>query len=127
VIAPFRATSRTAHSGHRLRFRDRLRLRLRRDCPEAGFGLGAYNGGRIDANRFRIAGSNACGVHLALDGEVDLHQGEVRDNPIGVCLQIDGYDSMRLEDDVAYEGNDTNLTATTLPVPEPSDVGGFSG
>jgi hypothetical protein len=45
----------------------------------------------------------------------------VHGNRIGVCLQVDGYDTARLQTDVHYD-NDRNLEATQLPVPEPAEV-----
>jgi hypothetical protein len=36
-------------------------------------------------------------------------------------VQVDGYDLGRLQSEVGYEENDTNLDATTPPVPEPAD------
>ena len=43
----------------------------------------------------------------------------MRENLIGACIQIDGFDLSRIMRNVAYTDNESNLEATTLPVPEP--------
>jgi hypothetical protein len=88
-------------------------------CPDspAGMGLGAYAGGTMRVRNFLVEGSHLCGVHVAEAGSVDLRDGEVRGNPIGACVQVDGYDVTRLQQNVAYSNNGVSLDATTLPVP----------
>jgi len=44
--------------------------------------------------------------------------GEITENPIGVCLQVDGYDLGRVSDEVSFRDNEVDLQATTLPVPD---------
>ncbi|MCH6550946.1 MAG: hypothetical protein IH804_02900 [Planctomycetes bacterium] len=48
----------------------------------------------------------------------DLERGVVSDSEVGVCVQSDGYDLSRLQMDVQYRDNTTNLDTTALPVPE---------
>jgi len=84
----------------------------------AGIGLGAYEAATLDVTTFRITRAHLCGVQLATDGEIDLHDGEVTENRIGVCIQNDGYDTRRLSDRVHYDDNESNLMTTNLPVPE---------
>jgi hypothetical protein len=99
----------------------------RRECADttctefpAGMGVGAYVEGSLALTRFAITGSGLCGVHIARDGNIDLHGGLVSDNPIGVCLQVDGYDVDRLTDGVVFRDNGTVIEATSWPVPEPT-------
>jgi hypothetical protein len=57
-------------------------------------------------------------VQLALDGSIDLSDGEVSGALVGACVQVPGYDIARLQDRVLYRDNGTNLDVTTLPIPE---------
>jgi len=97
-------------------------------CAGAGIGngFGAYLTGRIEAVDFVLEGSALCGVHVAMDGEMDLADGEVWGSPIGACVQVDGYDVDRLRAGVRYRDNDSNLMATSLPVPD-ALAPGFGG
>lgn len=85
----------------------------------AGHGLGIYRS-TLDLAAFEVESSDVCGVMLANDAQADLTAGEVRGQPIGVCLQIDGYDTSRLTNRVRFLDNGVNLDATTLPVPGPA-------
>jgi hypothetical protein len=89
-------------------------------CVGHGHALGAYDFARVTATRFVIESAATCGVHLALDAEVDLSDGLVTEAEIGACVQVDDYDVDRLSMDVAYRDNQTNLDSTSLPVPEPA-------
>jgi hypothetical protein len=84
--------------------------------PSFGMGLGVYGGAVATLTSFEITRSEVCGVQLA-NAMVDLHHGTVREGAIGACVQVDGYDLGRLQDDVTYVDNGTNLDATSLPVP----------
>ncbi len=86
------------------------------DVP-AGLGLAVAGPSRVEVEHFRIARSALCGVLLAEGASLDLHDGEIRENPIGVCLQVDGYDLDRLRDRVVFD-NEQQLSATMLPLPE---------
>jgi len=44
--------------------------------------------------------------------------GLVEGNEIGVCVQVDGYDLDRLQNDVVFRDNTSSLDATRLPVPD---------
>jgi hypothetical protein len=60
-----------------------------------------------------------------IGGELDLRNGEVSNNEIGICLESDEYDTNRLRDGVDYFDNRANLDAVSLPVPDrPMVVGG---
>jgi len=59
-------------------------------------------------------------MHLTDGSETDLYDGVVSGHRIGVCLEIVDYDTNRLTVEVRFEGNEVNLQATELPVPEAS-------
>jgi hypothetical protein len=112
--------------GALLRLEDvEVRNTLPRDCVPAGCtpngsDVGAFMAAAIQANRFLVAGASLCGVMVARDGQLDLRDGVVTGNPIGACVQIDGYDLGRLQGGVDYVDNDSDLQATMLPVPDPT-------
>jgi hypothetical protein len=97
-------------------------------CP-GGIGIGAYHGAYFTATRFVVEHGALCGVQLAygalpetgrdstVGGTADLHEGEVRGNPIGANVQSHEQAVDRLQDRVAYRENERNLDATALPVP----------
>jgi len=89
-------------------------------CSGHGHALGVYDSSRLTADRFTIEGAATCGVHLAIEAEVDLTNGVITGAEIGACVQVDDYDLDRLSGDVAYSDNATNLDSTSLPLPEPS-------
>jgi len=90
------------------------------DCDSGfGMGIGAYYDSIITVTNFLQRGATLCGAQVAFGSSLDLSMGEVVGNDIGACVQVDGYDPMRLSNDVAYRDNGTNIVATTLPVPEP--------
>ncbi len=82
-----------------------------------GFGVGAYEGAIVSATGFSIRNASLCGVQVAVDGELDLSDGEISGCTIGACVQVDGYDFMRLSTGIAYRDNERNLETTMLPVP----------
>jgi hypothetical protein len=100
--------------------RDTLAQACSPECTAGGIGIGGYDRGIVRARQFRISGSTLCGVHVAQNGAVELSQGEITGNPIGACVQVDGYDLDRLNDEVQYRDNGVNLDSTTLPVPTAS-------
>lgn len=84
----------------------------------AGTALGAYQGGALDVARFEVAQSALIGAQVADGSAIDLAEGIVRDNPVGINVQVNGYDLSRLTRGVAYRNNGVNLDATSLPLPE---------
>jgi hypothetical protein len=76
---------------------------------------------------FHIHDAATCGVLVARSGAItttappalDLSRGVVERTSIGACVQVDGYDTTRLQHEVEYRDNGKNLDATSLPVPEP--------
>jgi hypothetical protein len=89
------------------------------DCVRGGIGVGAYAEGHVDLSRFRLHSHALAGAQVAVRGEMDLRDGYVTDNPVGINVQIDGYDSSRLDRNVAFDRNGQNLDTTSLPVPPP--------
>jgi hypothetical protein len=89
-------------------------------CATAGVGLGAYVDGAIDLERFLIRDNALAGVQVANDGQIDLRDGEVASNPVGVNIQVPDYDVERLIDRVQFRNNGTNLDSSELPVPDPT-------
>jgi len=92
-------------------------------CPAVagGVGIGSYGIGAVRATRFRVLGNALCGVQVAGDANLDLTDGEVSENAIGACIQVEDYDRSRLATDVIYRMNDMNIVSTTLPVPSAAE------
>ena len=90
-------------------------------CPGAGGGTGVVSllGAHIRVERFAIRDSALAGVQIARGGEMDLCDGEVDHNPIGINLQVPDYDITRLSKQVWLHDNGVALDATTLPLPDP--------
>ena len=82
-------------------------------------GAGSYGYARLSLTRFNIEAAELCGVHVGLDGEVDLVDGEVSACAIGACVNAEGYDLDRISGTVRYRDNAANLDTTALPVPDP--------
>lgn len=59
-----------------------------------------------------------------MGGTIDLHEGVVADNPIGINIQTEGFDLGRIRDRVTWGPNHVNLATTRLPVPEATPPGG---
>jgi len=97
------------------------------DCPERGFGYAAaVIAGELRMSRFAIREAATCGLFVSSDStggvpSLDLESGLVESNPIGACVQVDGYDLMRLTRGVVFRDNETSLQSTMLPVPSPVD------
>lgn len=88
------------------------------DCRSApAVGIFVFDGGHVDLERFRIEDNGIVGVQLRENASVDLRVGRVTGHPIGVNLQVAGYDVSRLTDRV-YWDNVSDLDTSALPVPE---------
>lgn len=98
----------------------RARLCAETDCAEAPIGCGAVvvRGGAIDATGFEFIDNSLCGALIAGDGTLDLRQGLVSGNLIGVNVEQPGFDLNRIMDRVRYIDNESDLDARVLPVPE---------
>ncbi len=91
------------------------------DGQIGGIGLGAYEGAVVEVDGIDQGDAALCGLHVADAAQLDIHGGWIRNNLIGACIQIDGYDVSRVGTP-QYVDNETNLEATSLPVPS-VDVG----
>ncbi len=92
-------------------------------CPDAQAGIGfvALEGeGAIDVERFSVSDVALAAVQVIEGGGIDLRDGTIRDNPVGINIQVDGYDLARLMDRVVFENNGLNLDTAELPVPAAS-------
>lgn len=87
----------------------------------AGHNIWSRGGGALQMRYFLVERADLCGVMIGPDAQVDLFHGVVAHNPVGICLQVDGFDVSRLMNDVLYSDNATTLEATTFPVSEPAD------
>ncbi len=101
---------------------------LERDCvlttckgEGGGTGLAALEGATLEATRIRVSDSALCGVQLAREAQMDLHQGRISENPVGANVQIADYDLSRLRDGVVFSDNGRDLDAEALPLPEPAE------
>jgi hypothetical protein len=93
-------------------------------CPffTGGLGAAAYSAGaRLSLTRFSIDESALCGVLVSEGGEVDITSGDVARAPIGACVQVPGYDVLRLARDVRYRDVGVSLQATSYSLPDELD------
>lgn len=91
-------------------------------CPDTPGGHGLLvTEAEVTARRFVIDQARLCGAMVAQGGMLDLRDGEIRGAAIGACVQVDGYDTSRLTDGVAFVMNGINLDATDHALPTPSD------
>ncbi len=73
--------------------------------------------GRFTGSMFTLTTSAQCGVLIATGASASLSRGLVRGHPIGVCLQVPGFDVQRLTDKVDFVENGARLDASDLPLP----------
>ena len=91
----------------------------------ATFNVAVKTNGRLEMTGFSLRRSDLCGIAVlsSVTGavDVDLHDGEIDEAPIGACVQVEGYDTSRLRDNVAYkDGLGAPLQATSYSLPEPA-------
>lgn len=108
-----------ANSGSPLVLDDLVVDGVSEDSGGAGCGIVTV-GSAVDVERFRISGSAVCGAAISDQGTIDLHHGEVSDNPVGVGLPS-GYDRSRLQDDVDYLDNGVDFLEGPMPLPPARD------
>jgi hypothetical protein len=86
-----------------------------------GFGLVAIFGGTLVATGFTVEDASLCGVLVGVDGDVptacDLESGTIDRTAIGACVQLDGFDSTRLQSGVEYRDVGVPLRATSYELP----------
>ncbi len=91
----------------------------------AGDGMLALGGARVSVTRFLIARSARSGIYVGEGGELDLRDGEVTGNPIGVAVVEATFDVNRITDGVVFTDNERNLAREELPAPEASGLPSF--
>jgi len=101
-----------------------IRRSLPRQCDDprcgdflAGIGIGVYESARARMSDFLITDSALAGVQLAV-GELDLEDGVIANNPIGINVQDPSYPFERLTVRVALRNNERNVDSEMLPVPD---------
>ncbi len=88
-------------------------------CPGAGFGI-ATRAARISVGRFILEDDALAGVQVARGGVVTLSDGAITGHPIGINVQDAPFEEGAVLDAVSLEGNDRNIDAQSLPLPEPA-------
>jgi hypothetical protein len=73
--------------------------------PFAGAGLVAFGSSAMKVTGVRSASNASYGVVVSRTGMLDLHVGEISNNPVGVEIGVQGYDVARLLDRVIYVNN----------------------
>ena len=102
-----------------------LRETLQSDCPptrcaaQAGVGAIASGNGALALSMFSIHSNAMAGLQLVNGGTADLQAGEISENPLGVNVQTKDFDLARIQRDVIFHRNVTNLDSATLPSPPP--------
>lgn len=84
-----------------------------------GIGVIASSGGRVSFAEFEISASALGGAQIVSSAGMDLRDGLVARNPVGVNVQVEGYDLARLTAGVTFVDNGVNLDSQALPVPDP--------
>jgi hypothetical protein len=86
-----------------------------------GFGLVAMFGGVLIATRFTVDDASLCAVLVGRNSDVatglDLTGGVVDRSAVGACVQLDGYDTTRLQSGVEYRDVGVPLRATSYELP----------
>jgi hypothetical protein len=101
---------------------------------EGGVGLGSYAGASVRAERFRFADNALMGAQVArgaeifggteVGGELDLSDGVIESNPMGINVQLADYDFARLTTRVVFRDNGQSiLSSADEPVPSPPPLG----
>ncbi|MFC1609512.1 right-handed parallel beta-helix repeat-containing protein [Myxococcota bacterium] len=90
-----------------------------------GYGAGVVANLRstIVVQHFDINASAQTGMQIANDATIYAEKGAIHGNPIGINVQVDGYDFDTLGDIELYD-NGINLDSQEIPVPRPKDVYG---
>lgn len=94
-------------------------------CAGMGWGVGLTSvvDGSVTLSDFALVDNALAGLFVSRGGTIDLEDGEVSGHPIGVHLGEEGVDLERDLRDVVFVGNDRNVDATTLPLPDTSVPG----
>ncbi len=89
-------------------------------CEKAQYGSGlvALTGSTVTVDAFDIDANALCGVRVLSDSSVDMKNGRISSQPIGINIEQDDYDVRRLSDGVVLEANDRNIARVQLPAPQ---------
>lgn len=91
-------------------------------CPGGEGGAGVVSeGGRAVLSSFVIADNALAGGIVGPLGTLELHEGEVRGNPVGVNVQNEDLDLEELRDGVRYD-NQRNFDSQFLPIPGANEL-----
>ncbi len=93
----------------------------------AGIEAVVRNGAVLDIGRFDISGAALAGIVVAEGGELDLADGAVTGNSIGLNVLVDGFDYDRISERVFVFDNDTDLARVAMPIPDPAALLPFGG
>ena len=85
-----------------------------------GSALAVLDGARLQANDFLLTESAGAGLLVASDGWARLQRGRITANTVGVNLMVPDFDTAQLTDEVYVFGNQTEVAAQDLPLPEPA-------
>ncbi len=97
-----------------------------------GVGMGIYDSAAVDVTNFQIADNELIGAQVAfgademgnpfpVGGTLNLNNGTVSGNLIGINVQIEDYDFDRFSG-VAFDNNERNFDSTLMAVPTPPTV-----
>ena len=97
------------------------------DGDTGGFGLVAIWGGALEARHFVVEGATLCGLMVgrgdAAASSLDVVSGAIDRSAIGACVQVDGYDTRRLQHGVEYRDVGVPLRATSYELPSELPIG----
>lgn len=80
--------------------------------------VGVYRGGQLSVDGFLLSNSAVAGARLGTDGgRLELKNGEIRANLIGVNVNKAGYDLSLLQNGVIFEDNEVNIDSQDLGPP----------
>jgi hypothetical protein len=77
-------------------------------------------GGLLQLTNFHLDDADLAGISLARRGEADLNTGIVSRNRVGAAVYVPGFDISRIENEVEYRDNGTQIQATSNPVSDPT-------
>ena len=87
-----------------------------------GSGLSIIDSADVDISRFSISESDFVGVFIAKNGMVELHDGAIYENEIGVNVLVEDYNLDKIQDNVMVYNNGTDFAQKEMPIPEINDL-----
>jgi hypothetical protein len=88
---------------------------------KGGIGIRTRLNGHAIVTDFTISDNALVGILISIDGEMDLHNGMVADNPIGVHVKPPAFDTDRLRDNVIWDNFDSDIDTAAIYVPGADD------